>query len=164
MDKKEIPLTCGKVAIVDASDYDFLMHWKWTARRNGRNNWYAYRKKRKAEGARSQNIHMHQVILGLGDGVKVDHRDGNGLHNWRSNLRRATQAQNRCNNRLPSNNTSGFKGVTFYKRTGRWMAQISIFNKTTCLGYFGTAIEAARVYDAAAVEHYGEFANLNFPV
>jgi hypothetical protein len=87
----------------------------------------------------------------------------NGLDNRRSNLRPATPSQNSGNARRPSDNTSGFKGVTFYGRTGRWRAYIGGHLRQRHLGYFRTAEEAARAYDEAAIDTWGEFAHLNFP-
>jgi hypothetical protein len=59
--------------------------------------------------------------------------------------------------------TSGFKGVTWFKRDSKWMAQIGINGKNRYLGYYETAEQAARAYDIAARELHGEFATLNFP-
>lgn len=58
---------------------------------------------------------------------------------------------------------SGYKGVSYFKRTGKWKAQITITGKTKALGYFHTAEDAARAYDAAAYETRGEGCYLNFP-
>src|SRR5208337_4201723 len=100
---REIPLTQGKVTIVDAADYEWLSQWHWSSKKDSTGNHYAVRSK----------ISMHRAILGLGlgDPRKVDHLDGNGLHNWRSNLRLATNSQNQMNRRKAVNNTWGFIGV-----------------------------------------------------
>ena len=56
-----------------------------------------------------------------------------------------------------------YKGVSWYKQERRWGARIKVDRKSKFLGYFDNEIEAARVYDAAAREHHGQFAGLNFP-
>jgi hypothetical protein len=89
----------------------------------------------------------------------VDHIDGNGLNNCRNNLRPATRAQNRMNSKVSTNNASGYKGVSWHKRRGKWLAQIRIARKRIYLGYFASAEEAHVAYVAAAREHFGEFAN-----
>jgi hypothetical protein len=90
MSSKEIPLTQGKVAVVDEEDFDRLNKHKWYACKNG-NTFYALRKSN-VNGKRL-TILMHREILGLKPGDPgVDHRDGNGLNNRRKNLRLASHA------------------------------------------------------------------------
>jgi hypothetical protein len=83
---REIPLTKGKTAIVDPSDWELVSEHRWYAlkRKSGWHaiaNVYCQRKR--------TSVTMHRLILGLrpGDGVKVGHRNGNGLDNRRANLR-----------------------------------------------------------------------------
>jgi hypothetical protein len=108
-------------------------------------------------------LFLHNVIFGPCDKL-VDHIDGDGLNNRRSNLRAATTRQNQANKRLPENNTSGFKGVREAKwATGpkRWRATIFVDGKHNHLGYFFSPEEAAVAYDYAAERVWGEFANPN---
>lgn len=88
----------------------------------------------------------------------VDHKDGDGLNNRWGNLRPANQSENKANGRLNSNNTTGFKGVTFYKATQRFQAQIYVRGKNIALGYFNTSEKAAIAYKKAALIYFGEFA------
>jgi hypothetical protein len=89
---------------------------------------------------------------------EVDHRDGDGLNNRWDNIREATSAQNKHNRGVNKNNTTGFKGVYMDKRSGRYVAQITIDYKGYQLGRFYTAEEAHACYCAAAEKHFGEFA------
>jgi hypothetical protein len=82
------------------------------------------------------------------------------LDNRRENLRICTNAQNIQNSKRRSDNTSGFKGVSFEKDSGKWVARVTIPGTKTQknLGRYDSAEEAGRVYDEAAKMHYGEFA------
>ena len=90
--------------------------------------------------------------------MQVDHKNRNGLDNRRDNLRLATHGQNLANSKTHSE--SGFKGVE--KNKHRFYASISIDGKTKKLGGYDTPEEAARAYDEAALEQFGEFARINF--
>lgn len=93
----------------------------------------------------------------------VDHRDGDRLNNRKTNIRIADAGGNSSNAVVPSTNSSGFKGAHLTNKRGskKWLANISVGNKSQHIGYFHTAEEAARAYDAAAIIHYGEFAKTN---
>jgi hypothetical protein len=146
------------VAIVDESDYDGAMQaGPWHAVRSHR-TFYARRNVVKPGGRRGA-IALHTFLTGW---PQVDHVNGDGLDNRRSNLRSATSNQNRMNRRRHSNNTSGYKGVTWHGRSGRWRARIGVAGRKLSLGLHETPEVAARAYDAAALQHFGEFAALNF--
>jgi len=159
---KRIPLSQGLCAIVSDHDCGHLNRWKWTAWHCGKVR-YAYRKTSRATGQR--NIFMHRVVanrMGVPAG-RVDHVDGNGLNNCRSNLRFATQSQNGMNRSKPRTNKSGYKGVSETTNSDRWRARIGVRGKEKHLGTFNTPKEAARAYDRAATELHGVFAHLNIP-
>ena len=88
----------------------------------------------------------------------IDHRDGDGTNNRWNNLRRASQSQNNANRRRPRSNTSGFKGVSRCRRTGKWIAVIGKRGRMIYLGKFSTPQAAHAAYVAAARKLYGEFA------
>lgn len=157
---REIPLTQGKVAIVDAADYEWLSQWKWYAMMAGEG--YAARSVRLPDGRKGIAL-MHRVILEPRSDQDVDHIDGNGFNNSRSNLRACTHGENLHNQRKARINTSGFKGVFYDRRVGKWQAQIKVNNKNRSFGLHNTPEDAARAYDKAARELHGDFARLNFP-
>lgn len=154
-----VPLSRGYVALVDASDYpQVIAAGPWHARPRGLTV-YAQRHTFLTDGRRTTQ-QMHNFITGA---IGIDHRNGDGLDNRRANLRATTQAQNCANTRLRSNNKSGFKGVSWKKSGGAWVAQIRRDGKSYHLGLFSDREEAARAYDAAAIEFFGEYARINFP-
>ena len=153
---KRIPLTKGQEALVDAQDYDYLMQWKWHCGTNG----YACRS---LKGGRS--VLLHRAVFGRTHGYvsrRVDHCNLNPLDCRRRNLRSATQSQNMAHRGLDRNNTSGFKGVCFNKRRGKWLAYITVRNRRLYLGCaYDNPRKAAQAYNRAAIEHFDEFAVLN---
>lgn len=109
--------------------------------------------------------YLHCMVAertGLDVSNEIDHIDGNKTNNQRKNLRSATRSQNARNRKIQSNNTSGFKGVCWDKDRNKYRAYIRVDYKLIHLGYFDDPIEAARVYDKAAILYFGEFAKLNF--
>ena len=157
---KEIPLTQGKYAIVDASDYEWLSRFHWRILVTGR-SCYAIRHIRKDDGTWT-TLRMHRAIFDAPDGALIDHVDGNGLNNTRGNLRLATKSENAKNTKIRSNNLSGYRGVSWFKRDGTWRATIQSGRKWLHIGYYGTPEEAARAYDAVAMQLHGQFARPNF--
>jgi hypothetical protein len=159
---KELPLTKGYVALVDDEDFERINAFKWqahlTPRRDGTVRVYGFRTHAK------KGIYLHRFILNAPKGVDVDHKNGDGLDCRRSNMRLATRSQNLAN--LPWNaaNTSGFKGVSFHKQSGRIQVVIGYRNRRYHIGLYDDPAFAAAVYDAAARHLFGSFANTNFDI
>jgi hypothetical protein len=152
-------LTKGKVAIIDSVDAERILRHKWRLASRG----YAARNRHIADGPGPHAVKMHQEILQAPAGTEPDHINRNGLDNRRCNLRVATRSQNSCNRRIRTDNRSGFRGVSREIGRQRWRATIRIDGKTRHLGRFDVAEDAARAYDAAAQQAFGEFAQLNYP-
>ena len=158
---KEIELTQGKITIVDDDDYDKLVKYSWQAYWSKKGKRFYARRTFRVNGERKVSF-MHRFILGLTDRkISCDHKDNDGLNNQRSNLRAATIQQNSFNRKKGSNCSSKYKGVVWLKERNKWRAYIIINGKPKYLGVFHDEVEAARTYDMAAVENFGEFASLN---
>lgn len=101
------------------------------------------------------------LVNGEWPSLVVDHKNGNKIDNRWINLRLCTVQENTYNSKIPKHNTSGFKGVTFHKPSGKWWAHIKKDGKRISLGYYSNAREAARAYNKKARELRGEFAKVN---
>lgn len=152
----KIPLTRGQVALVDSSDYEWLSQWKWCAMPTKSGVFYAVRAIR--EKSKISTVRMAREIMGLyrDDKRQVDHIDPTRtLDNRRSNLRIATDQQNKCNRRAFSKNKTGLNGVSM--NGSRWSAQITTGGKTYWLGSFPSPEDAHAAYCVAAKQFYGDF-------
>lgn len=156
-----VPLTHGRFAIVDACDIERVAQHSWCTV-NTKHGRYAQATIPTEENP-ERRVYMHRFLMDAPDSVEVDHENGDKLDNRRSNLRLCTRAQNSHNTGLTRANTSGFKGVSFCKQTGRWVAQIQAQGRYIKIGRFDTPNAAACAYDTAARKYQGEFARLNFP-
>jgi hypothetical protein len=154
----ELVLLRGEICLIDEADFS-LIH---------RQNWYKDSGGYAASWDKDTKttLLMHRIILNVPKGLLTDHRDRNRLNNQRYNLRIATQCVNQGNAWWNSpTKTSQFKGVHFCSRRKKWCASIRRtfdgVRTRTNLGRFDSETEAARAYNAAALEHFGEGAWLN---
>ena len=155
----QIPLTRGKVAIVDECDAH-LATAKWYCAHT-RGIFYAQRTI-KANG-KKWTLHLHREVLGLTDrAMEVDHINGDGLDCRRSNLRVVRHADN-LRNRGPTRvNTTGFKGVSWDDERRLFYAQMSFMGKRIHLGRYRTAEEASLAFAYCAKALHGEFFRLHY--
>lgn len=91
----------------------------------------------------------------------LDHINGDRTDNRIENLREVSAEQNSRNSRLRSDNTSGYKGVSFDKSSKKWVARIIVNYRQNVLGYFENMEDAIAAYGRASTEHHGDFARLN---
>ena len=147
--------------MVDDDDYEELNRYKWYALwSSGTRTYYAVRFSSRYNGKRMK-ISMHRKIMNPPKDMEVDHVNHDTLDNRKGNLRICTRSQNRMNREKQSNNTSGLKGVSRYKASGKWQAQIQVNGKHIHLSFFDDKLDAARAYNKAAKELFGEFALIN---
>lgn len=139
--------------IVDASDYLLVKQYKWSLSNNG------YVVTRKSRGS----IGLSSLVLGIHatKQMVVDHINGDTFNNRKCNLRQCTTQQNFQNQKIKTNNSSGFKGVFWDKRLKRWRARIKVNYVGKHLGCFSKKEDAALAYNNAAIENFGEYARLN---
>lgn len=162
---KRIPVG-NSFALVDDEDYEFLSEFSWSLI-EWRGKQYAKRKQRLSDELYPEygTISMHSLVLkGV---IEIDHIDGNGLNNQRSNLREVTHAQNIQGQKVQRRSKSGYRGVSYFpnagmwKRKKPWRARIKVEGVDVTLGYYATPDEAALRWNEAAISAWGEFAFQN---
>jgi hypothetical protein len=156
--------------LLDEADYvQFVENdrYKWWIRKVSTRPWVDSAYVMGTDKHAKKEVALHRVMLDAPKGMVVDHINRNGLDNRRSNLRLCTHRENMQNRRANSNNLTGYKGVRLTKSGKKYIARHcqKIDGKTVehYLGTYDTPEEAARAYDAKAIELFGEYANLNFP-
>jgi hypothetical protein len=156
---KKILLTKGVLALVNDDMFDYLNQWKWSLHHG-----YATRTDRGIINGKKyqRTIAMHRVIANTPEDKITDHINRNPLDNRSSNLRICSKAQNACNTEPYKTNRSGYVGVRWKTSNRKWVARINLAGKQIHIGYFTDLLEAAKAYDAKALELHGEFAKLNF--
>jgi HNH endonuclease len=147
----------GYVAMVSPEDESVLQDTSWRIQRHPTCKVIYARSQLRYKKVRT----LHREVLGASPGQMVDHINHNGLDNRRSNIRFCTPSGNMANRRLHTNNTSGLKGVSYSRSSRKWTAMIAVNGHQRCLGLFESVEEAARVYDAAAIQAFGQFALTN---
>lgn len=158
MDRVEISLSKGMVAIIDRADLPLVDGKAWHAvESNGK--FYAAHTDR-ISPKKCRRIYMHRLLTGAAPGVLIDHRNRNTLDNTRDNLRATTKSGNAANSKARAGKRlSQFRGVT--KSSNRWVAQITVANQHRVIGRYNDEKQAAAAYDVAAKAAFGDFAVLN---
>ncbi len=102
-------------------------------------------------------MYLHHLILPKKKGFEVDHINRDVMDNRRENLRYVTSSQNGMNRGMMKSNTSGYRGVTWDKKTEKWRARIGLNGKQIWLGYFDDIEEAATAYKKKALELFEQY-------
>lgn len=148
----KIKLTKGFYAIVDEDDYKSLSKHKWCIGNHG----YALRR------VDNRIVLMHRLICGATKGQMVDHINRRKLDNRRKNLRTASKQGNAANSKKRNyKSSSRYKGVTYIENSNKYLSRITVNYKTIRLGLYKSETEAARAYDEAAEDFFGDFSNTN---
>lgn len=165
-DSKIITLTKGFETIVDADDYDWLVCKSWYAYVDFTR---IYARSSKRDQRNSITIHMHRAILEHHQydltNLYVDHINNNSLDNRLLNLRVVTTSQNGCNQKLSKRNSSGYRGVFWDTRAGKWQAKITItvdgVKKQITGGFHHNVLDAAKKYNELSLLYHGDYGKLN---
>lgn len=158
-----VPLSNAVIALVDEDIANSLGWLAWSAT-SCESQWRAIRA---TYCDKKYTYHyMHRVIANVEDGFDVDHRihpphEERLIDNRRDNLRICEHIFNQRSTRLGKNNTSGFKGVTWNAAENKWQAGLMLNYRYVALGRFTNKLDAAKAYDAGAIEHFGEYALTN---
>lgn len=151
---KKLKLYKNLYALVDNEDYPRVASFRWHVSNRG----YVVHSIRNKEV--DKKILLHAFIMNTPKGMNTDHINGNKLDNRRSNLRICEHLKNSYNRRMNANNTSGFKGVMWFRETQKWRAVIGVGGRKISLGYFKIKEDAAEAYKLASEKYHGEFAGL----
>lgn len=140
----------GKEILIDKSDCDRIKQYVWYIR-----NGYA------AAHINGKTYYLHRIIMNAAPHDEIDHVNHNKLDDRRLNLRACTHGENAANRMKSSGQSSRFKGVVWDKWAGKYKAEIELNQKLHHLGRFDNEIDAAKAYNRAAIQCFGEFAKLN---
>lgn len=157
---KIIKLNKGFKTIVDDEDYIKFKDYNWTTLHKGNT---VYVRRWENVNGKNTTICLHREILNITNpNIVVDHIDGNGLNNQKSNIRICSQIQNTRNRPGNLNSTCRYKGVSLSKNRKKFISQLGFEGKVYYLGTYDTPEEAAKIFDSAARFYQKEFAFVNF--
>lgn len=154
--------------LVDTKDLDKVLKrhtYRWTPwYAKNTDSYYARSTVYQGIGVNPLTIYLHYYIMDCPDGYKVDHINHDTLDNRRENLRISLNDENTKHRKSKnSNNTSGYRNVSWNSRHNKWMVQLQIEGKNTVLKYFDyDKVDEAGVYaELMRQKYYGEFKGLS---
>lgn len=148
----------NNVVLIDDEDYERVIQYHWYVRQRHK---IIYVEKSYWNEGKAKHQSLHRFILNALPGQYIDHINGNGLDNRRSNIRFCTIEQNQQNRKKESGTKNRYKGTWFDLSRNKWRARIEAKGVRHFLGSFITEYEAAIAYNRAAKIYHGEFARLN---
>lgn len=132
---------------VDEKDKDLVDSHRWHAYRTGGKRYTHYVMTEMTVEGRWVRRYLHRLIMNAEKGTEIDHVNGDGLDNRRSNLRPVTHRQNHQNLGVRVDSGTGVRGVEWRKDKKCWRAYIRVNGRNKHLGHFydlASATEAAR--------------------
>lgn len=144
--------------LIDLDDWKKVSKYRWTLNKKekGKHTNYA----RASINGKKTSLHTF-VFHDCHTEMIIDHINGDGLDNRKSNLRTCSDSENKRNQKKRIDGVSVFKGVGFSKRHNKWRAFIRVNDKLKTIGYFDSEGEAALAYDGAARYYFDKYARLN---
>jgi len=141
---KRIKLTKGKFALVDDEDFEYLSQW----------NWYVSSHNYAITTTKKPCLYMHRIVNKTPKGILTDHINRNTLDNRKCNLRIADKRINSINKGTQSNNTSGYRGISWNKNHKKWETYIWNCGLRIQLGYYKIIKDAILVRKKAEIKYY----------
>lgn len=141
----------NEVFYFDLEDYNKIKNICWYINNNG---YITNREKRKI-------TYMHRLVMNCPDDMEVDHIYHKRYDNRKEFLRITTHSQNRMNQVLYSNNTSGVTGVSWSNEKEKWLAEITVNNERIKLDYYNNFDDCVEARIQAEAEYFKEY-SLNY--
>ena len=104
------------------------------------------------------DFRMHRLVMNVFDpNIMIDHIYHKKYDNRKSQLRIVTNSQNQMNRDIPSQNISGFRGISWHKNKKAWIAQIGLDGKLKYLGLYKNINDAISARIEAEKYYFGEY-------
>ncbi len=150
----------GILTVVDEVDAHFFKGKTWGLNNQGYVFWRRY--SGVVNGKQYYKaILLHREIMLAPQGMVVHHKNDDPLDNRRSNLIICTPRQNMQRKAISKASSNPYKGICYSTRIKRWQSSIRTADGGQFLGSYGSAEDAALVYNHYAKEYFGYFARLN---